>query len=332
VVKSILHKDADISMLRESQDTRTIIITPYRAQVCLLSEQFKGVRGVEVATVDSFQGQEADIVILSTVRTKHLGFVDDSQRLNVALTRAKRVLRVVGSVDFFFSLGADSTLKALVMYYQKRSLVSVAQVRSIAWSSPDWDAYTLWKPTMTSKFHHALKDMSTHDRNVCFNTLLAVARPDINLLVPRPPARERPSWYTSSFVGYNHHIYIVWVSKKKESTLIVEAHFAGTRTACTHFIQKHVNPPHGACIVKQDLSGIVSNPEDSSGKPDIKDLITAWPVTNPLQNAIMSGSIESLPQGRLVLDPHQEEIAISKPPLLIESRSGTGKTNVLFQK
>ncbi|KAL7547115.1 hypothetical protein ACHAWF_010426 [Thalassiosira exigua] len=287
-------------------------------------------RGVEVATVDRFQGQEADIVILSTGRTKNPGFVDDSQRLNVALTRAKRVLRVVGSLDFFLSLRADSTLKSLARFYHQRRLTSIAPVRSIAWSSPDWDTYTLWKPTMTEKFHRSLKDMSAHDRNVCFNTLLAVAKPDIKVLVPRPPERDNPSWYITSLTGYNHRIHIVWISKTRESTLIVEAHFAGTRDACNHFIQKHVNPPRDACIVKRDLSGVLLGHNDSS--VDIKDLVTAWPLTNPLQNAIMSASIESLPQGNLVLDPHQEEIAISKPPLLIESRSGTGKTNVLFQK
>lgn len=51
---------------------------------------------VEVNTVDGFQGREKDIVFLSTVRTSHVGFLEDSRRLNVAITRAKKCLIIVG--------------------------------------------------------------------------------------------------------------------------------------------------------------------------------------------------------------------------------------------
>jgi hypothetical protein len=78
---------------------------------------------VEVSTVDSYQGQEGDVVIISTVRTKKTGFVDDAQRLNVALTRAKRILRVVGDLDFFLSLGEKSTLRALALYSKDNGFV-----------------------------------------------------------------------------------------------------------------------------------------------------------------------------------------------------------------
>ncbi len=54
---------------------------------------------VQVHTVDSFQGSEADIVILSFVRSggSSVGFLSDFRRLNVALTRAKRVLLAFGN-------------------------------------------------------------------------------------------------------------------------------------------------------------------------------------------------------------------------------------------
>ena len=54
--------------------------------------------GFEVHTIDSFQGREADAVVLSLVRTGDaLGFWEDERRLVVALTRAKKRMRVVGS-------------------------------------------------------------------------------------------------------------------------------------------------------------------------------------------------------------------------------------------
>ena len=49
-----------------------------------------------VSTVDAFQGGERDVIILSSVRTKGVGFIDEPERVNVAITRAKRHLLFVG--------------------------------------------------------------------------------------------------------------------------------------------------------------------------------------------------------------------------------------------
>ena len=120
VIKQVLQDDPGIQSLREVTDVRIIVIAPYKAQVDLLQ---KLLPNVEVSTVDSYQGQEGDVVIISTVRTKKTGFVDDAQRLNVALTRAKRILRVVGELDFFLSLGEKSTLRALALYAKENGFV-----------------------------------------------------------------------------------------------------------------------------------------------------------------------------------------------------------------
>jgi hypothetical protein len=89
-------------------DARNIaVITPYSKQVQLirmeLSSKERGGRNsmhqVKVGTVDSFQGQETDLVIFSAVRSneiKEMGFLRDSRRLNVAITRAKRGLILIG--------------------------------------------------------------------------------------------------------------------------------------------------------------------------------------------------------------------------------------------
>lgn len=56
---------------------------------------------IDCNTVDSFQGQEMDIIILSCVREAANIFLSDPHRLNVALTRAKYALYVVGTKSLF---------------------------------------------------------------------------------------------------------------------------------------------------------------------------------------------------------------------------------------
>jgi len=74
----------------------TIIISPYKGQCEYLKKLDPN---LIIHTVDSFQGKEADAIILTTVRSgKSIGFWQDCRRLNVALTRAKNVLRIVGSI------------------------------------------------------------------------------------------------------------------------------------------------------------------------------------------------------------------------------------------
>lgn len=121
VIQELLECDTDVRRLVEdpANPARIIVISPYNAQVALLRSKLVCPPGciLDVATVDSFQGQEGDIVIVSTVRTGKIGFVDDPQRLNVAMTRSKQILRVVGDVAFFKRLPKkNSTLKALCHY------------------------------------------------------------------------------------------------------------------------------------------------------------------------------------------------------------------------
>lgn len=57
------------------------------------------VKAVQVSTVDAFQGAEKEITILSCVRTRQVGFIDSEKRMNVALTRGRRHLLIVGSLS-----------------------------------------------------------------------------------------------------------------------------------------------------------------------------------------------------------------------------------------
>jgi ATP-dependent RNA/DNA helicase IGHMBP2 len=74
------------------------VITPYAAQARLLRQLIED-RAVEIDTVDGFQGRESDVVVISLVRSnakRELGFLSDTRRMNVALTRARRKLIVFG--------------------------------------------------------------------------------------------------------------------------------------------------------------------------------------------------------------------------------------------
>lgn len=75
------------------------VITPYRAQVRLLQELLADVPAVEIDSVDGFQGREKEAIIISMVRCNHegqIGFLADTRRTNVAFTRARRSLVIIG--------------------------------------------------------------------------------------------------------------------------------------------------------------------------------------------------------------------------------------------
>jgi len=74
------------------------ILTPYTAQAKLLKTLVRE-PGLEIGSVDGFQGREKEAIILSLVRSSEggqIGFLSDMRRLNVAITRARRCLIVVG--------------------------------------------------------------------------------------------------------------------------------------------------------------------------------------------------------------------------------------------
>jgi superfamily I DNA and/or RNA helicase len=77
------------------------VIATYRAQVRLLRDALADLvaAGLEIATVDAFQGREREVVLVDLVRSNDdadIGFLSDTRRMNVALTRARRFLLVIG--------------------------------------------------------------------------------------------------------------------------------------------------------------------------------------------------------------------------------------------
>ena len=95
-----------VEKVRASKDITVGIISPYKEQVQYISQLIAADEALQqmpakivVKTVDGFQGQERDIIYISLVRsndTKEIGFLNDIRRMNVALTRARQRLVVIG--------------------------------------------------------------------------------------------------------------------------------------------------------------------------------------------------------------------------------------------
>ncbi len=94
------------------------VLSPYRRQVNTLKNIF-ATSPVSCQTVDSFQGQEEEVIVVSLVRSNEsgaIGFLTDYRRMNVALTRAKKKLIVVGDSA---TIGNDLFYSAFLDYAEK---------------------------------------------------------------------------------------------------------------------------------------------------------------------------------------------------------------------
>ena len=139
--KTVLHlvqlvRDAslDVQMQNWASIEKIRIITFYSGQVRAIKDLLRSQRlpNITVATVDSSQGCEADIVIVSFVRSNGIsssssgkykvGFLNDDRRINVALTRAKYQLFCVGDSNTLLNAGAQ-TITKLVNDAKSRGLL-----------------------------------------------------------------------------------------------------------------------------------------------------------------------------------------------------------------
>ncbi|NND99789.1 MAG: AAA family ATPase [Pirellulaceae bacterium] len=96
------------------------VIAPYAAQVRLLRGRLDS-PDLEIDTVDGFQGREKEVVVITMVRSNdrgEIGFLADTRRTNVALTRARRKLIVIGDSA---TLGSNPFYAAMLEYFESQN-------------------------------------------------------------------------------------------------------------------------------------------------------------------------------------------------------------------
>ncbi|MBC7868213.1 MAG: hypothetical protein H7X88_11825, partial [Gloeobacteraceae cyanobacterium ES-bin-316] len=96
----------------------TAFISPYAGQVAMAKELLP--KQMRISTIDSFQGQEKETVILSLVRSNDdgdIGFLKDYRRMNVAITRAKEQLFIIGDSA---TIGGDAFYNSFLSYIEKQ--------------------------------------------------------------------------------------------------------------------------------------------------------------------------------------------------------------------
>lgn len=104
IIRSLLQK---MNTQENGKDLDVGIITAYRAQKDYISKvyrngDFKNIGKIDINTLDAFQGRENDIIIYSTVRTSgNIEFQQEKERVNVAFSRAKKLLIICGDIHCF---------------------------------------------------------------------------------------------------------------------------------------------------------------------------------------------------------------------------------------
>jgi hypothetical protein len=103
------------------------VLTPYSGQIAALQRRIVPEQArlshlkIEVKTVDAYQGKEADIAILSLVRSNTsntLGFLKEHERLNVALSRGRLALLIIGDKDFLKRAKEPNPFKRVIDYIE----------------------------------------------------------------------------------------------------------------------------------------------------------------------------------------------------------------------
>ncbi|BDA47014.1 probable regulator of nonsense transcripts 1 homolog at C-terminar half [Coccomyxa sp. Obi] len=144
--EAILAVRALVALMSAGDAESAAVLTPYNGQVRLIRSILKSKGSslydkVTVSSVDGYQGREADVIVFSAVRCNErgmLGFVADPRRLNVAITRPRRGLVVVGSPN---TLSSDASWRGWIRWVRDHGAFATANALPLCpWESPDDDS------------------------------------------------------------------------------------------------------------------------------------------------------------------------------------------------
>jgi len=125
-----------VQELLEAGENDIAVIAPYNAQVELLKNY---IQNVEISTVDGFQGREKDVVIMSLVRSndkKDVGFLKDFRRMNVAITRARKLVCLVGDSDTVGNPKSPEFLQRMCQYFNAHAELRNPNLFNIGATNP----------------------------------------------------------------------------------------------------------------------------------------------------------------------------------------------------
>src|SRR5258708_32910445 len=122
-----LCKDITSIVRRRVRKAKLAVIAMYASQVNRLSSALKGIVPPDaIESVDAFEGRESDAVILSLVRSNDraaIGFLNDPNRVNVAISRAKKLLVIEGDSKTVIG-GAPELFRPLFEHCKQEGLVA----------------------------------------------------------------------------------------------------------------------------------------------------------------------------------------------------------------
>lgn len=239
------------------------IISPYRAQKSLLEKDLRE-KDLQIDTVHKFQGREKDAIIVTTVDNEISEFVNDPKMLNVAITRAKKYLRVVVSNN---EKNEGSNISDLLKYIRYNNLEIVqSKLKSI------YDLLYKDNEIAREKYLKGKKKISDFDsENITYNKVLEIIKeleydnldvtshiPLMDLFSEYDILTEEEKIYISN---YNTHIDIVVYNKlDKRMILGIEVdgydyHKEGTRQWQRDTLKNSIFEKYNVPLIRLNTTG-----------------------------------------------------------------------------
>lgn len=124
IIRNLLE---EMNVQENAQNLDIGIITGYKAQKNQIEKihrngSFENIGNVDINTLDAFQGRENDIIIYSTVRTEgNLVFQQEKERVNVAFSRAKKLLIICGDLNYFETWNGPTNIFVSIINYLREN-------------------------------------------------------------------------------------------------------------------------------------------------------------------------------------------------------------------